>query len=179
MDRLSIITFNFDRSLEWRLFLALRSVYRLNAADAAELAGTLSLIHVHGSLGAPAWTSPDAPVVRRDRPDATPAFLLEVSQHISLAGEQKSRGVAESRAFELLTDRATEVHFLGFSYDPLNLKKLQLSVSLRDKVVYGTCLGMRGGEIRPVLRAFNGEITLAAPDSTILTHLKDSASLHA
>lgn len=59
--RLTVVTFNFDRSFERALFSALRHSFGLDAGPARQLATELRIHHVHGSLGKPDWLYPDDP----------------------------------------------------------------------------------------------------------------------
>ena len=50
-NRVKVITFNFDRSFERRLFLMLRGTYGLGDTEAGKLCVAVPVFHVHGSLG--------------------------------------------------------------------------------------------------------------------------------
>jgi len=50
-DRVQIITFNYDRSLEYYLWKAIQYTYDLPEGDAFDVAGHLLVHHVYGSLG--------------------------------------------------------------------------------------------------------------------------------
>ncbi len=52
-NRLSVVTFNFDRSFEWALFTTLQARYGLSDDEAGDLASSVKVIHVHGDLGQP------------------------------------------------------------------------------------------------------------------------------
>jgi hypothetical protein len=54
-NRLGVITFNYDRSLEWYLHTALKNSYKLGADEARNALDAITFIHVHGSLGALPW----------------------------------------------------------------------------------------------------------------------------
>src|SRR6266550_5948463 len=66
-SRLSVTTFNYDRSLEHFLFSALRNSYNISTDDAARyLREVIRVVHVHGKLG-------ELPFARA-RPDVTRAY---------------------------------------------------------------------------------------------------------
>jgi hypothetical protein len=50
-NKLSIITFNYDRSLEYFLFTALKNTYNKSDDVIAEVVKKIPIIHVHGYLG--------------------------------------------------------------------------------------------------------------------------------
>lgn len=51
LNRLAIVTFNYDRSLECYLHNLIQNRYRLTSKVALETAKTIPIIHIHGSLG--------------------------------------------------------------------------------------------------------------------------------
>ena len=66
-SQLSVITFNYDRSLEHFLYSALRNSFNIGTEDAARyLREVIRVVHVHGKLG-------ELPFARA-RPDVTRAY---------------------------------------------------------------------------------------------------------
>jgi hypothetical protein len=59
-NALSVVTFNYDRSLECYLHACLANTYGLSEERAAELLEHIPIIHVHGSLGGLPWQRGDA-----------------------------------------------------------------------------------------------------------------------
>ena len=56
-NKLSIITFNYDRSLETYLFTALRYTYKKTDHEVADVLAKIPILHVHGKLGDLDWQS--------------------------------------------------------------------------------------------------------------------------
>src|SRR5207247_4871574 len=54
-NRLSVVTFNFDRSFERRLFRALKAGYGIADQDVPHLAKSVPVWHIHGKLGDFGW----------------------------------------------------------------------------------------------------------------------------
>jgi hypothetical protein len=54
-NQLSVITFNFDRSLERRIYLTLQASYGISGDDLRQLCCHVPIVHVHGQLGTPSW----------------------------------------------------------------------------------------------------------------------------
>ena len=52
---MSLIVFNYDRSIEHYLFHALRNYYNINDKRAAELIGRIQIFHPYGSVGELPW----------------------------------------------------------------------------------------------------------------------------
>jgi hypothetical protein len=186
-ERADNLTFNFDRSFEYAVFKALRASYRLTGPAAAHLLKSLSITHVHGSLGVPAW-------IDTDSPDATPYsfFDIEPSKLEEIQLERTKRAARQIRiVHEEIPQSFLEgvwawlatakiVCFLGFGFELMNLIKLGTPGSLQDvPVVRGTILGKGKGEQQPILRHFTedgGQIHLHPMD--IVTFLKQTDVLH-
>ena len=52
-SKLSVITFNYDRSFEYSLFRSLQSAFGLSEDDAADTLKSIPITHVYGQLGLP------------------------------------------------------------------------------------------------------------------------------
>jgi hypothetical protein len=51
LNKLSILTFNYDRSLEQYFLTVARAAYGMNQQDAVRFVSSIPLVHLHGSLG--------------------------------------------------------------------------------------------------------------------------------
>ena len=56
-NRISFITFNYDRSIEHFLYTALCNGYGKDPREVAEQLSTIPVVHLHGNLGALPWQS--------------------------------------------------------------------------------------------------------------------------
>lgn len=119
--RLSVITYNYDRSLEAYLHEAIKSRFDIDDAAALVELEKIPIVHVHGSLGA----YPDYPYCV----ECTAEELLDISKSIKIIHEvgKADRGFCSpdfERANALLqkTDR---VIFLGFGFHEDNVKRLK------------------------------------------------------
>ena len=54
-NRVAFVTFNYEQSLEYFLFNAIKNSYGLNDDDTAKLVNVTPVIHLHGQLGLPYW----------------------------------------------------------------------------------------------------------------------------
>lgn len=72
-NKLSIITFNYDRSLEHFLITAIKAAYGLNETEAAEFFSAIPVEHVYGKLGKLNWEM----VCLGDLPQAREDWMLE------------------------------------------------------------------------------------------------------
>ena len=116
---LSIITFNYDRSLEHYLVTVLCKAYKIGAATAARGLAKLPLLHVHGGLG------------HYLANDKQADFGRSVDQTRYKAAKQGIRIVHEDAGStkEFIAARrhiaqAERILFVGFGYHPSNMTKL-------------------------------------------------------
>lgn len=139
---LSIITFNYDRSLEHFLFRSLRSSFGLSDKDCKPLLQTVPVVHVHGQLGALDYISSDG---RPYQPDLSPQVIKKYAQEIKIVSEGKPDTPQFARAHEIIS-RAGVIFFLGFGYHKNNVERLHLDKAKKTTKVFGCVYGMTGAE---------------------------------
>jgi len=157
-NRVSIVTFNYDRSLEFYLSSVIRT--RLHHSRQATIGRHLKhipVIHVHGQLGnwggqldtverAPSGSRPMAEAVRLAASGIRVIHRARTNTPEFLAARRALRG-------------ATRIYFLGFGYNPTNLTRLGLlkrpsSASKRSNcIVRGTSLGLSTREWQTICKA--------------------------
>jgi hypothetical protein len=130
---LTIVTFNYDRSLECYLARVISNNYRIKPVTAAS---ALPIIHVHGSLG----TYDDV------------AFGKPITDQILDAACESIRVVHEADVahseFTLARKRiadADRVLFIGFGYLDANMRKLGFGVTNEAKDVSKRVMGTHKG----------------------------------
>lgn len=120
-NRLSVVTFNYDRSLEHFLFTVIKtSLGHGRDAEAASLARSIPIVHVYGSLGEYPFDRPDDGVPYG--PLNLPLNLPRIAAGIQLLDPTRKGRLDE--AHDLLRE-AKRVAFLGFGFDPLNLDRIR------------------------------------------------------
>ena len=128
-NKLSIITFNYDRSLEHYLFTALKYSYGKSDEQVAEVLSSIPIIHVHGSLGPLPWQSsngrPYSEVNFPSYPDEAFKLAELASKNLLIVSEEEKSTNEFNRAFDCLKS-AKRIYFLGFGYHEPNLKKLKV-----------------------------------------------------
>jgi hypothetical protein len=169
-NRLSIVTFNYDRSLEFFLFTTLKSRWRLTDAECAELLKAVQIVHIYGPLGDLAELSGGRGLRYGAALDRS-AVEHAVSR-MQILHEAADNADAVIRARKLLLE-ADAICFLGFGYHPTNLERLGVK-DLGNRSVMGTAYGLLGGEISSVLRAFGNRdsIDLGKPNENVLLFLR-------
>jgi len=121
-NKLSFITFNYDRSLEHFLFITLQNAHNRDSVECAEKLSKIPIIHVHGSLGALPWQSSDG---KAYAPTDKPEELMKAASQIIVVSESKETSPEFEEAHNLLAD-AKKIYFLGFGYSEVNLRRLKI-----------------------------------------------------
>lgn len=130
-NKLTVVTFNYDRSLEFFLFSALKHSYNKSDTEIAEAIENIPIIHVHGSLGPLSWQESGGS-------DYYPLFGrsdqgYQIGKRIKLAIENiviVSEAEPNSEGFAFANQRLKEaerIYFLGFGYYRVNMERLGLS----------------------------------------------------
>ena len=151
-NKLSVITFNYDRSLEHFLFTALVKSYRLSKEDAAEQLKDIPITHVYGQLGLLEWQAnkdEEANVIPYGG-KPTAEVPLPAARGIQILAEGEEESEQFRKAHELLI-QADRIYFLGFGYNDTNMKRLNLPVlgsSHYDdqRLMAGSCFGLTEAE---------------------------------
>jgi hypothetical protein len=157
---LTIVTFNFDRSFERALFLALKNTFGLTVEQARQLTTELPIYHVHGVLGEPDWLYPDHP---NGNPYGIPdGKLVDDPLEPRIAKAVKSIKIVDDEIPEDITEdvqdaisKAQEICLLGFGFDERNLERLGMPQTVTSaQAVRATCYGKTGGEQQPIKKYF-------------------------
>ena len=152
-NKLSILTFNYDRSLEQFLYTGLLNTYGTSETEALELLATIDIVHVYGLL------APFDPTDREGRaytPHSAHDKLTLAAEHISIIHEDRDDSETLTQARDLIQN-AKRVCFLGFGYHPTNVRRLGIK---KDRKVEGTVFGMTDQEIRHlVAKPFRNHIS--------------------
>ena len=150
-NKLAIITFNYDRSLEHYFFTALKRSSGKNDADCALALKSIPIIHLYGSLGPLPWE--DKGGVPYDS-NASVDCVERSYKFIELIRAQANS--ATSGKFEAshhYIDAATRVFILGFGFDYTNIRRLKLHELLKSKEVWATSLGLSKSVKEVIVRA--------------------------
>jgi hypothetical protein len=139
-NKLSIITLNYDRSLEHFLFTAIQKSSGKNNADCAHALRSIPIVHVYGSLGPLPWE--DKVGIPYDS-NASPVFVERSYKFIELVRTKADPATSEKfEASHRYIDAATRVFILGFGFDYTNIRRLKLPELLKSKEVWATSLGL-------------------------------------
>jgi len=148
-NKLSIVTFNYDRSIEHYLFTALQYAYNKNDEECAEKLNKIPIVHVHGKLGRLPWEETHYSLVPYDvvakHSDNLGLYIGRGGKNIKIIHEDIEKDPEFKEAFELFI-AAKRIYFLGFGFNETNLKRLRIESlchpDVSNKVVCGTSLGL-------------------------------------
>ena len=125
--KLSFVTFNYDRSLEFSLFNAIRqSLPNKKDEEAYDVFQQVAIVHLHGKIGEPLLST--NLMKRFDRPYqkiGSAAELIVAKDGIKIIYEDISKDSQFERANKLMSEAQT-IAFLGFSYHPTNVSRLRM-----------------------------------------------------
>ncbi len=140
-NRVSVLTYNYDRSFEYSLLHALSSSYGASLSACREVMMDIPVLHLHGQLG---------PLPDRFE-ELHEADLAMAARGIRIVSEAVDQDPVFGEARELIA-RAEEVVFLGFGYLPVNITRLL--DGLEPRHYHGTSFGLTESEERRIRLTF-------------------------
>ena len=131
------LTFNYDRVLEYCIFLYLTSDKQYSDADAHAFIKEMQIHHVNGFIG----SLEEIPfgVVENGK-------YQEIAKRMETVWEKRqNRDESEKEKYQGFLKNAERVYFLGFSYIPDNLESIGIprdAEIIRNAKVYATAMGL-------------------------------------
>lgn len=147
-NNLSIITFNYDRSLEMFLMFTLWGTYTLRSwgTMSKHLEKSIPIIHMFGKLN-----PTDEGVIDYDS-SISSSQLKEMSQNIKIIPEIKDSKVINDA--NNLIENAEKIYFLGLNLNnEQNLRLFDLNL-FKGKQVFGTGYDLKRGELINIKKFF-------------------------
>ncbi len=173
-NKILIITFNYDRSLEHFLYESLKNSF--SSIDDREYMDQLRQIkihHIYGKINNLPWEVDD----RRDRMnlkhygDAYDLPYIELcANNIRTIYEERERPELDEAKRWL--SNAKQIYFLGFGYAKENLDVLGIPESLPDIDIYGTAKGYNPNERTHIIDNFFKERRINLQDTDCLDLLR-------
>lgn len=141
-NELSIITFNYDRSLDHYLFKGLKHTFSLSPQDTLWAFETIPIVHVYGKLGG----LPGCAGGAKEEREYTPALdwgevSRAASQIITIPELLKEKPDTIDHAISLLNRDNESIYLLGFGYNNKNLDMLHFDRARANRK-NGTCVGL-------------------------------------
>ena len=147
-NHLRVITFNYDRSLEFFLYNAILNFYGCTPDDAQAVLDQLQILHVYGQVGP--FHHAGLQGGMRYGPHPHPELYVRAAAGINIIADARaeSPNFAESRRW---LEEAEFICFVGFGFDQLNLERLDVAsvMGVRPSRPYicASTLGMTAAEI--------------------------------
>lgn len=142
---LSIVTFNYDRSLEWYLCRTLMSNYGKPIEEAVEKLAGLSVHHVYGCLGTP-WKGANYIPYGHHAPHELPLLVEASARRLRVIPEGRDNDASLEPIRKCISE-AKRICFLGFSFDETNLRRLGAPFRQHHDDISGSCMGLFQGEV--------------------------------
>jgi len=166
---LSIITFNYDRSLEFFLLTALVHSFGLPKSTANDLLSGIRVIHVYGQLGSLSFSSPRG---RAYSPEVTADAIRQSVASIKILPEKREEDDTFLEARGLIAC-AKVLCFLGFGYHPTNMRRLDVNGCFRGERLLGSAFALGADERRRAQALLTSEITLGTRKDDILYFIRE------
>jgi len=173
MNKLAVITFNYDRSFEAFMISALRHSFGVPESDAAEILGGIPIIHVHGQLGVLKCFDREG---RPYGPDLDIETLRRCASEIKIIHEAADEDPQFARARECLL-AAERVCFLGFGYHLVNIQRLGVLGLDRRCEMRGSAYGFQRAEQEQIRSKMDGRIQLGPSHQVCLDYLRHNVAL--
>ncbi len=123
---LSVVTFNYDRSLEHYLHTCLCNSYNKPSDVVAEQLSSIPIVHVYGQLGTLDWQPPKSNCLPRTYTDgANVDSVSRAANGIKIITEHRDETDEFHVAHNLLV-AADRIFFIGFGYDKTNIERLHV-----------------------------------------------------
>jgi len=176
-NKISFITFNYDRSLEHFLITALRNQFNKTESEVAEKLLKIPIVHLYGKLGLLPWeTAKPDEYSREYNSKILPHLLRRSSKSLKIIYDKLELDNPEFKQARQILSAARRIYFLGFGYHKDNLDRLKIksyltytnSVSSTErcsKIVEGTSFKLPS-ELKDTIPKLYG-IKLPNPDWVI------------
>lgn len=133
-ENVSIISFNYDRTLEHYLFHAIKNYYEVQDEKIKEILGELTIIHPYGTVGKLPWEQGDRMSVQFGTPEQN---LLNVAAGIQTFTEQVSDEDSMANMHRVISE-SDQLCFLGFAFHDANMQLLDPSTTLNAVRILAT-----------------------------------------
>lgn len=157
-NQLTVVTYNYDRSLEYYLFKTICNTFGLPEEKAWDLLKSIRFIHLHGKLGSLPYES-NGYVVNYGKLLKEPRHLEMAAKSIIVIHEGQDESSEYKDAFDAIS-RAERVYSLGFGYGKTNLRRLGIDRLKGSIVIMGTCVGMSNLSISAIQSSTRNRIKL-------------------
>jgi hypothetical protein len=146
-DKVSFISFNYDRCIEHYLYRAVQNYYSI--PDVSTLMSKLKVYHPYGVVGPLPWQSSPKNVSFGGL--LLNANLLDIATQIRTFSERVEGNDPTLVEIRREVQEAEQIVFLGFAFHELNMKLLTPDTSGRARRVFGTAKGISDTDVRTII----------------------------
>lgn len=139
----SVVSFNYDRTIEHFLMDAIQKYYSVSDNDAAELIDGLDIYHPYGTVGDLPWQNPSDSAGYGA--DLHPERLLDAAKKI-LTFSERIEDEASISSIRQLVQEAEVIVFLGFAFHEQNMGLLRPNEAITAKRVFATASGISASD---------------------------------
>lgn len=140
-NRISFLTFNYDRSLEFYLHKTLTNKFLKPENEVIELINSFPIIHLYGNIGLLPWQSKGGFQYTTSK-DNLRERLKYAIDNIKILYEERKTTFSDAQA---LIVKADIIYFLGYGYLKENLERLNIKI-MKGKSVVGSAHGIEDSE---------------------------------
>ncbi len=156
-NRITFVTFNYDRSLEHFLYTSLlHSFEGIDEQKTKKELGRRPVIHVYGKPAPLSWERDDGQGTvpyASQIDDFAAVDLLGITDNIYVVHGKRANPNLEKARRKIR--EAEQVFFLGFGYAKENIEALDLSSALRpDQNIHGTVMAQTKNETKQITQYF-------------------------
>lgn len=156
-DKISFITFNYDRSLEY--FIYQKMINSFAEESTFELEKTIKKIdiyHVYGKIGEIEWQYIKSQKELGYGWDYRHILLESIRKEIQIMHIERF-GQKQDQIAKLI-ESADRIYFLGFAYDPNNLHAIdfvnEIELQTKGKEIYGTAINVKDRKIEELMNTW-------------------------
>lgn len=167
-SHLTVVTFNYDRSLEYFLYNALARAFLMDHDGTLALYSRTPIIHLHGSLGAPHFISTEG------RTYSTRLDLKSLSIASSGIRIPRAEEIDET-PFHLAAEAINEAEvlcFLGFGYLPQNIRRLGIQRA-EERSIFGSAFHLPKNDISRAQREIPGHVAFGTYEQESLAFMQN------
>jgi hypothetical protein len=158
-NKLTIVTFNYDRSLEQYLFERFKHTHyaniKKNNEQLKEKLKQLKILHVYGSLGYLSWQIGDSENLISEVPYGArneENVIWSAAKNIEIMSENNPVVSDRLQEFKVLMQNCQALYFLGFGYHEVNMKRLGIDILSRPNKIMGTAYGLSYQRMKEIER---------------------------
>jgi hypothetical protein len=153
-NNIGIVTFNYDRSFETYLFMALTNAYGKSEDDVSNVLASIPVYHVHGKLGSLPWGAENGrPYKYTNDPDE----IYQAANEIRIMAEASDIEDAFRDAKKLIS-MSKRLIFIGFGFHSQNVLRLGIDLESGQHENFGSAYGFTELEKAEIVEMFRPSV---------------------